>query len=397
MTSWNVRFDLNIDLASPSLIRLVARAHALASVIRDIPIPPYLQLQLDSMNIMRAVKGTTGIEGAQISTREVQEIMASPPDKPTLPEARRRDEQEVRNAQAVMYYVAEILRGQPDLPLTQEMVCKLHELTTRDIDYKNNTPGEYRSHAVNVGDYQPPATGDDVRRLMEEFADWVASPPTVNWDPIIRALAAHFYLISIHPFGDGNGRTSRSVESFLLYQGKVNARGFYSLSNFYYQNRSDYIWHLDNARFNSQDDLTPFIMFGLTGLVLELEAVHAQVIDEVKLISYRDYARERFQHGGELGTKPGERLFHFLIALGRDPMPMSQLMARKGPASSLYRKVSVRTIQRDIAFLKDANLVKIVDGTIVPNLELMERYTAPWELHALREDEDDEEEEEERL
>lgn len=381
MASWDVHFDLKIDNDRPSLIRLVERAHALASVIRDIPIPPYLQFELDTINIMRAVRGTTAIEGAQVSTEEVRRIMESPSVN-TLSKTRERDEQEVRNATDVMYYVADLVGGQPECPVTQELICKIHQLTTRKIAYRNNISGEYRSHSVNAGDYEPPASGDDVRRLMNEFAEWLISPPASNWDPIVRALAAHFYLISIHPFGDGNGRTSRAVESFMLYQGKVNARGFYSLANFYYLHRSEYVWHLDNTRFNAESNLTGFIMFGLTGLVEELEEVHAQVINEVKLISYRDFARYKFQHGNGLGlgTKAGERLFHFVIALGRDPLPMSQLTARKGRAGSLYRKVSVRTIQRDIAFLKNNGLIKIEEGAIIPNLEVMEQFTAPNEL-----------------
>ena len=217
---------------------------------------------------------------------------------------------------------------------------------------------------------------------MSEFTEWLNSPPALNWDPIIRALAAHFYLISIHPFGDGNGRTSRAVESFMLYQGKVNARGFYSLANYYYQNRSDYVWHLDHARFNSENNLTKFIMFGLAGLVAELQDVHAQVLDEVNLISYRDYARERFQRDKSLGlrTKSGERLFHFLIALGRDPLPMSQLTSRKSRAGTFYGRVSLRTIQRDMARLKEHGLIRIEDGAIVPNLDVMKQFTAPNEL-----------------
>jgi Fic family protein len=220
---------------------------------------------------------------------------------------------------------------------------------------------------------------------MKEFISWLNSPPALNWDPIIRALAAHFYLISIHPFGDGNGRTSRAVESFMLFRGKVNARGFYSLANFYYENRPDYIWHLDNARFNSAGDLTPFILFGLEGLVHELQLVHEQVIKEVKFISFRDYARQIFQHDGGLGTKAGERLFHFLIALGREPLPMSEFRTRRGPASSLYKRISFRTMQRDLQFLRERGLVRIEDGAIVPNLEVMEEFTAVQELQRLHE------------
>jgi Fic family protein len=283
-----------------------------------------------------------------------------------------------------MFYIANLLGDQPDYPITQELICRLHELITKDVNYKNNVPGQYRSHSVNAGDYLPPTSGEEVRSLMSEFIDWFRSPPAMNWAPVIRALAAHFYVVSIHPFGDGNGRTSRALESFLLYQGKVNARGFYSLANYYYLNRTEYVWHLNNARFNSAEDLTPFIQFGLEGLVSELQAVHEQVIDEVKLISFRDYAREMFLHKGKLGTKAGERLFHFLIALGRDPVPVSEIRTRTSLPASLYKKVSVRTLQRDIAFLKDEGLVKIEGGNIIPNLELMEQFTALQELQAAR-------------
>jgi len=361
----------------------VERAQALASVIRDIPIPPYRQLEFDAMNIMRAIRGTAGIEGTLVSTKEVREIMAHPKEM-TLSETRQREEQEVRNAQEVMFYVASQVAQNPDHPLTEELVCKLHEITTKDIPYENNIPGQYRSHPASVGDYVPPQTGEEVRRLMREFVEWMNTPPVVNWDTIIRALVAHFYVVSIHPFGDGNGRTSRAVESFMLYQGKVNARGFYSLANFYYLNRGAYVWHLDNVRFNSANDLTPFLMFALNGLVGELQGIHSEVIKEVKFISYRDYARQIFQHdGGGLGTKAGERLFHFLIALGREPLPLSELRTRKGAASSLYRNVSYRTMQRDLAFLKDKELVRITDGAIVPNLEVMEQFTAAEELRLL--------------
>ncbi len=379
MPPWSVQFDLRIDLSKTDLVRLVERAQALAAVIREIPIPPHLRVQLDSINIMRAIRGTTAIEGAQVTPDEVRQIMASP-QTDTLPAARRRDEQEVRNAQEVMFYIANLLREQPDCPVTQDLISTLHRLMTRGIRYDNSSPGVYRSHAVSAGTYQPPSSGEDVRRLMREFIEWFRSPPAVNWDPIVRALAAHFYLISIHPFADGNGRTSRALESFLLYQGRVNARGFYSLANFYYQNRSDYVWHLDNARFNAQHDLTAFILFGLQGLVSELEDIHSQVLDEVKLMSFRDHARETFFQAGKLRSRSGERLLNFLLGLGREPLPMSELRSGAGSIASSYRKVSQRTLQRDLVFLREHRLITIENDAIRANLDLMNEYTAIEEI-----------------
>jgi Fic family protein len=388
LSSWDVHFDLTIKHDNRELIRLTERAYALSSMIREVPIPPYLQAKLDAINVMRAVRGTTAIEGVQASTEEVQKIMASPKEM-SLPKSRERDEQEIKNAATVMTFVAYIIGKTPDLAVSQQLICAIHKLMTRKIDDPDNAPGQYRSHPVNAGDYYPPASGEEVRRLMNDFVEWLNSPPALNWDAITRALAAHFYLVSIHPFGDGNGRTSRAIESFLLYQGKVNARGFYSLANYYYHHRSDYVWHLNHARFNSGNDLTDFVLFGLRGLVEELEDVYGQVLNEIKLISFRDYAREEFQltDGLGLGTKVGERLFHFLIALGREPMPMSQLTNRKSRAKTIYGNASLRTVQRDIAFLKERELIKIEDGAIMPNLDVMKPFTAPYELQRFLEEE----------
>lgn len=344
-------------------------------MIRDIPIPPSLQLRLDTLNIMRAVRGTTAIEGAQVSPEKVLQIIQSPAVD-TLPAARRRDEQEVRNAQEVMFYVANLLTEEPDCPVTQDLICRLHELITKDIAYLHNTPGAYRSHAVSAGDYVPPQSGDDVRRLMDSFIDWFRTPPAANWPPVVRALAAHFYLISIHPFGDGNGRTTRALESFLLYQARVNARGFYSLANYYYQHRSDYIWRLDNARFNQEAGLTPFIMFGLRSLVAELEDVHAQVIDEVRWIAFHDYAREMFLANGMIGTKAGERILRLLMTLGREPIRIAALRTGANQATAHYQKVSLRTVQQDIASLRDMGLVTIINEEVFPNLAVMQQFTA---------------------
>ena len=57
MPYWHVHFGLKVGLSDPELVKLVERAHALSSVIREIPIPPYLQRALDTVNILRAVRG----------------------------------------------------------------------------------------------------------------------------------------------------------------------------------------------------------------------------------------------------------------------------------------------------------------------------------------------------
>ena len=56
MPVWNVAFDVRVEVNSPEMVSNIAQIHALAGVIRGIPIPPSVQRNLDRLNIMRAVQ-----------------------------------------------------------------------------------------------------------------------------------------------------------------------------------------------------------------------------------------------------------------------------------------------------------------------------------------------------
>ena len=376
MPSWEVYFDLNLRVENPRIIGDVARIHALASVIRGIPIPPSVQERLDRLNILRAVSGTIGIEGTELSEEEVSRVMDSPPDSSALGPGREREEQETRNANELMEYVAEYVRRNPAVQISEPLISEFHRVLTQGISYPYNEPGRYRNHAVTVGPYRPPSNGEEVRRLMTEFVNWFNTGVPASWDPVIRAIVAHFYLVSIHPFGDGNGRTSRAVESFLFYKAGVNVRGYYSLANYYYRNRPEYIDSLNLVQMRGETDLTPFVAFALSGLVQELEAVHEEVLGEVRIIAFRDYARETLASAGKLGTPAGERQLRFLIGLGDSPVSLRALRADGHPLSRLYRNVTTRTLTRDINYLKQQNLVLAEGDGVRANLELMTRFTA---------------------
>jgi Fic family protein len=380
MPRWDVNFDMHLDDRASEIVSRVAMAHAFAAVIRDIPIPPYVKHKLDALNILRAVRGTTGIEGVELTEDEVRQIMESPRKGPVLPPDRSREEQEARNAEKLMYYVAEELNRDPNLPLTEKLVCKIHEITTKGIDYPDNIPGKYRTHDVSAGSYTPP-NGGDVSKLMREFIKWFNTDAPASWDSIIRAIVAHFYVVSIHPFGDGNGRTARGVESYLLYKGDVNARSFYSLANYYYKYRQKYVQFLDHVRFDSNGDLTPFVLFALRGLVSELQQVHTEVLANVKTIAFRDYAREQLTLYDKLGSSVGERMSNLLVYLSNgDIVSLKAVRSGKHTLSRLYGKLTAKTLSRDINFLKKHGLVIVEGDELRANLDIMTRYVPPLEF-----------------
>ena len=377
MPSWNVHFDLHVDEASAEIAGLIASARADARTISGIPLPPGVQEQLHRLNILRAVHGTTALEGVAMTEEQVAQAIAAaeggvPPLGPSDREVR-----EVQNAHNLMRYVERILRDDPRRPLTEALIREFHAILTDGIDYPNNDPGRYRAAGVAAGDYHAP-DHDRVPALMADFVRWLNEGAGRSLDPIVRAIAAHFLLVSIHPFGDGNGRTSRAVECFFLYQAGVNVRGFYSLANYYYEHRQEYGDMLMHVRFRSDPDLTPFVRFALYGLSENLGKVHAEVIAQVRIIAFKDYARETIAGTGSLGRPSGDRQMRFLLGLAglEDKMlSVNDLRGGRHPLASVYRGVGAKTLTRDLNSLQEMELIVIEDGWARANLEAMDRFT----------------------
>lgn len=376
MARWTIDFNLRVDLTDEELLRLALKAEAISQVTRGIPISPFRREVLHRLNILRAVRGTTGIEGSDLTEEEVGVVLQSKGTGQVLPRARAREEREVRNARDVFDFVAARLTADPHAPVTEDLIREIHRLTTEGIGYQHTTPGQYRSHGVTADTYSAPPH-DEVPQLMKRFVEWVNTGPVTHWPVVVRAVAAHFFLISIHPFGDGNGRTARAVESFLLYQGDINTCGFYSLSNFYYRRRAEYIAMLDHVRFESNQDLTPFLRFAAGGLVEELDAVRDLIAQDATIVAFRDFARETLQHAGRLSTKAGERMFLLTASLTAEILSLRELREGSRPPATIYRGVSRQTIQRDLEFLEQQGLIVRVGDGIRANVEVMEPYKFP--------------------
>ena len=378
LTTWPIHFHPYVDLRDSELLALVARVEALAGMTNSIPLPPTLRIRLDRLNILRAVRGTTGLEGSDLSIDEVGRVLDTPGQELVLGQSRRREEQEVRNAQRVMRFIRNELHADPGRMLSEEDVREIHRLTTAGIDYPNNVPGEYRAVPVVAGSYRAPEPSE-VPDLMERFFEWfptsVLGAEGEEWPESIRAVAAHFYMISIHPFGDGNGRTSRGVESYVLYRSGINSLGFYSLANFYYVNRNEYVEMLNRARFVHNGDLTEFAKFSLGGLRDELELVHREALQALKEIAFRDYARETIQADNGLRTKTGERRLQLVQLILREPASVAALRSGRALASALYIDVTPKTLTRDLNYLtRETDLLVIEDGEVRANLEAMNQF-----------------------
>ena len=75
----------------------------------------------------------------------------------------------------------------------------------------------FRRTQVYVGDHIPPAA-DYIDQLMQRFLLWLNSNEAMTMHPVRLAALAHYKLVYIHPFVDGNGRTSRLLMNLILMQ-----------------------------------------------------------------------------------------------------------------------------------------------------------------------------------
>lgn len=94
-------------------------------------------------------------------------------------------------------------------------ILKIHEIILKGID--DNNAGNFRNVAVRIsGSAVIFPNPKKVYNLMEEFGLWFAQSINSKIHPIQFAAEAHYRLVTIHPFTDGNGRTARLLMNLIL-------------------------------------------------------------------------------------------------------------------------------------------------------------------------------------
>lgn len=118
----------------------------------------------------------------------------------------------VNHAQAFDWLMQRIDTTKQDI--TESTILDLHQLILQKI--VDNQAGRYRTVPVRItGSTVVMPNAMKVPELMGEFVSWLQKN---RENPLTVAVAAHFKLVSIHPFIDGNGRTARLLMNLLLMQ-----------------------------------------------------------------------------------------------------------------------------------------------------------------------------------
>jgi len=81
---------------------------------------------------------------------------------------------------------------------------------------------------------------------MNNFLNYVNAETTQ--DPVIKAGLAHLWLLTIHPFDDGNGRVARALTDMLLARSDGSKQRFYSMSSAILSDRKNYYQILERTQ-----------------------------------------------------------------------------------------------------------------------------------------------------
>lgn len=115
----------------------------------------------------------------------------------------------------------------------------------------------------------PPAWRLDAE--ISSFLDWVNSAS--NDPPLLKAGLGHLWLVTLHPFDDGNGRVARALGDLLLARADGSPQRFYSLSAQIQRERKAYYDILERTQRGSMD-VTEWLAWFLDTLHRAINQAH---------------------------------------------------------------------------------------------------------------------------
>jgi len=180
---------------------------------------------------------STSIEGNPLHLTDVKQILKN------KPEYIRDSEREVLNYNNILKKINEkIEKG--SVKITVNLILSIHREITNKL-LSDSKSGHLRAEPVFVNNpilrktiYWPP-DHQDVDGLINDLINFVGTNKE-KIDPLIIAGIFHKQLVIIHPFTDGNGRTTRLLTKILMAAMGLNIFNLFSFENYYNQNVSRY-------------------------------------------------------------------------------------------------------------------------------------------------------------
>lgn len=254
------------------ILKNIGVIEAAKEVIENSPLVPAWEAKFREDAIVRTVHHGTHIEGNELNFTEAEKVLSG-----AKIVGRERDIQEVLNYRNVLKYIESF----DEENVTQETLEKMHELTVKRI-MPEETVGVLRKSQVVVKNSQtgevtfrpPPAI--EVPFLLADFLDWINSDESLDVHAALVAGSAHYEIVRIHPFLDGNGRVARAMSTLLLSKRGYDIKRFFSLEE-HYDSEPMYYYRALAGVAQAGGDVTGWLEYFIEGVAIELTRIKEKV------------------------------------------------------------------------------------------------------------------------
>jgi Fic family protein len=258
-------YKLNTDL-----LNNIVKIKNIINELNDQKFPSIVLAEFEKDSYAVSAFASTSIEGNPIPLTDVRKILKQHSVNV------RDSEREILNYNKALEYLNQLVPKQNKVD--SNFMCKIQSIVIDNLIDKKNI-GKIRTDAVVVNNpkkrqivYIPP-DAKDVPDLTGELSDYLAREYN-STDPLILAGIFHKQFVIIHPFMDGNGRTTRLITKYLLAKVGLDTFKLFSFENYYNKNVNKYFSSVgvygDYYEIRDDIDFTDWLIYFTGGIIDEL-------------------------------------------------------------------------------------------------------------------------------
>ena len=292
--------------------------------------------------LIKEAHHTTHIEGTRLTFDQAERLW----NGEDVPEADPDDARELLNYRSAFEFVSECLDSGD--PITEGLIREIHRKLVEGVRGGKADPGNYRriqNYIANSSNgeviYTPPSAVE-VPIMMSEMVKWLNTDLEIH--PVLVSGIAQFQLVHIHPFLDGNGRTSRLLSTLCLYKAGYDFKRLFTISEYYDRDRPTFYKKIQSVREKGMD-MTGWLDYFITGLETQM----IEVKERGEQVIRRDVLVQKYSLNERQGKALGFLLENKKLTIQ--------------DFEGLCPDVNRRSLQRDLKGMLDKELVKSEGAT----------------------------------
>lgn len=270
-----------------------------------------IESELVKDSLMEEALYSSVIEGAFSTMKRLKELV----DEKKLP--RDINDQMVLNNYRAMQFIFQ----EKHKDLSVQFILDLHKIVTEKTLFEDEAyAGRFRDDWVYVKDkagrtiYTPPAA-DQISLAMEKLVAWVNDKSEANFiHPIIKASFVHFYLVYVHPFFDGNGRTARALFYYYLIKNGYEFFKYFSISAVVQKTKAQYYKAIKDVE-DYGADLTYFLFYMARSIQESIELVTARIAQHY----HREFIFDKLKEKGLIVNSRQEKFLRKFLVSDKGP------------------------------------------------------------------------------